>query len=536
MTRSAPVGPAPGIEAALGLFRTDRLQAARAQAEALSDSDSPMLRADAATLLARITRRQGELDVALAACVRAIQAAEAAQDPARECRARVQKAHVLAALGRIEAAAEESDLARRLSADSGDAAVEAAGLEALGAVQWAMGRWTDALASFERMQLLATSAGDLELQAVAQGALASVQGELAQQPACDDPGLHRRRALRHAAEYLRLASELGDLHAIRSARHNQAVAQLASGDRAAARRTFEAVHGEAGTGEARAVALLNLAEMDLEDGAAAAALQRLQDAHALLSVLGDAAYLQKCCELLCNAQEALGEPAAALRWHRQFHAHYVQLASDRAQMHARALEVKFETGRAQAEAEFERLRAERYERAALVDGLTGIPNRRAFDRALATAQRHLADGRPFSLVLLDLDHFKSINDQHSHQVGDDVLRRVGRVLVSSCRHMDLAARYGGEEFALVLPDVDASLAESICERVRAAVEREPWHEVSPGLQVSVSIGCLGVAAADHALSIEALLAAADQRLYLAKRAGRNRVVGARLEAGGAPGR
>lgn len=520
-TAPAPLGCAT---AALQAFRADRLEDARAHAQALAEAGPAVQRADAATLLARIARRRGKLDLALAESGRAVEAAQAAADPARECRARVQHAHALNALGLVEPALEESWHARRLAEDSGEPAAEAAAAEALAGVQWAMSQWPEALASFQRMLELSTAAGDIELQAVARGGLAGVEGQLARRPDGPDACAGFERAYGHVCEYLRLATVLGDVHAMRSARHNKAVAQIALGDLVAARRLLEAVHAESEQVEARALSLLNLADLDMNEGRPAAALPRLQAAHALLAATADPGYLQSCCRMLCDVHEALGDTAAALDWHRQYHAHHVRLASERAQMHARALEVKYETSRAQANAEFERLRAEQYERAALEDGLTGIANRRGFDQALAAACQGAAGGRPFALALLDLDHFKRVNDRHSHQVGDEVLRRVGRLLAASCRRDDVAARYGGEEFALVLADVDARVAHEICERVRDAVAREPWGLLSPGLQVQVSIGCLSVGAGCDPGDARALLAQADQRLYAAKTGGRNRVV------------
>ncbi|MBP6903364.1 MAG: diguanylate cyclase [Burkholderiaceae bacterium] len=535
VTSGAPAAPCSAT-AALSAFRANRLDDARLHAQALVDAGPAAQRADAATLLARIARRRGKLDQALAESGRAIEAAQAAADPARECRARVQHAHALNALGMVEPALEQSWQARRLAEDSGEPAAEAAAAEALAGVQWAMSRWPEALENFQRMLELSAVAGDIELQAVARGGLAGVEGQLAQLPECTHARAGFERAHAHVCEYLRLATLLGDVHAMRSARHNLAVAKIALGDHAAARRLLEAVLAESDEGEARALSLLNLADLDMEQGHAAAALPRLQTAHALLEASADAGYLQSCCRMLCDAHEALGDARAALDWHRRYHAHHVRLTSERAQMHARALEVQYETGRAQASAEFERLRAERYERAALEDGLTGIANRRGFDQALAKARQRLGDGRPFALALLDLDHFKDINDQHSHQVGDEVLRRVGRLLTASCRRDDVAARYGGEEFALVLADVDGQTARDICERVRTAVEREPWDRISPGLQVRVSIGCLSLgpdrpthdrrcdAAGGEAGDAQDLLARVDRRLYAAKTGGRNRVV------------
>jgi diguanylate cyclase len=126
------------------------------------------------------------------------------------------------------------------------------------------------------------------------------------------------------------------------------------------------------------------------------------------------------------------------------------------------------------------------------------------------------------VALLDVDHFKRVNDRFSHGVGDEVLRRLAALLSAQCRSNDFAARYGGEEFALVLHDVGVTRAETICERVRAAVEAFAWNQIAAGLAVTISIGLADVAAAS---SVADGLSEADRRLYQAKACGRNRVVG-----------
>lgn len=190
---SAPASE-PAISAALQAFRAGDAAQARTLAHALADGAAPHLVAEAAMLLARLARRQGQLDLALAESDRAIAAAHAAGDPARECRAHVQRCHALNALGRTEAAAEASDGARRLAQESGDDAAEAAALEAVAAIQWSMARWSDALASFGKMLDAATAGGDLELQAVAHGDLSGVEGELAKQFHGAEGCIHRERA------------------------------------------------------------------------------------------------------------------------------------------------------------------------------------------------------------------------------------------------------------------------------------------------------------------------------------------------------
>ncbi|MDP9404704.1 MAG: GGDEF domain-containing protein [Actinomycetota bacterium] len=163
------------------------------------------------------------------------------------------------------------------------------------------------------------------------------------------------------------------------------------------------------------------------------------------------------------------------------------------------------------------LRAE-VERLADTDGLTGLANRRVFQlalsRELALAQRR---GEPCTLVLLDVDHFKAVNDTYGHQAGDDVLRRVGLALAQAARGTDVPARYGGEEFAVILPACSPVRARAVAERLRVAV-------VAGAGDVPVTLSA-GVATYPHDAGDEvSLVAAADRALYRAKRTGRDRVV------------
>jgi diguanylate cyclase (GGDEF)-like protein len=154
------------------------------------------------------------------------------------------------------------------------------------------------------------------------------------------------------------------------------------------------------------------------------------------------------------------------------------------------------------------------------DGLTGLSNRRELDRALAAALAHArAAGRPLALALLDIDHFKRINDRCGHGTGDDVLRHVATVLRRVVARPAMVGRYGGEEFALVLPDSDLPAARELCERVRTAVSAAAAELDLAGLPLTVSVGVADVAGLDPAQAY----AAADRRLYEAKHAGRDRV-------------
>jgi diguanylate cyclase (GGDEF)-like protein/PAS domain S-box-containing protein len=155
---------------------------------------------------------------------------------------------------------------------------------------------------------------------------------------------------------------------------------------------------------------------------------------------------------------------------------------------------------------------------ATLDGLTGLKNRRAFEeRLIDELTRAKRSGRPVTLLLLDIDHFKAFNDSFGHPRGDEVLRTVARHLSRSIRDSDVAARYGGEEFAIILPDTDHTGALQMGERLRAAIEEAAWSE--RGITVSV-----GAATVEHGdATIEALIDQADRALYRSKQYGRNRV-------------
>ncbi len=167
--------------------------------------------------------------------------------------------------------------------------------------------------------------------------------------------------------------------------------------------------------------------------------------------------------------------------------------------------------------------------AAIRDVLTGLYNRRFFDessqRELLRAVRQQAKGdyAGLALMMIDIDHFKRFNDEHGHEVGDQVLREVAQVLQSQTRGSDVAARFGGEEFTIVLADITAQLALARAERVRQAVEQLVLHCGGKNVgRITISIGLAQFP--PQGITVEALLLAADKALYEAKAAGRNRVV------------
>ena len=162
---------------------------------------------------------------------------------------------------------------------------------------------------------------------------------------------------------------------------------------------------------------------------------------------------------------------------------------------------------------------------AVTDGLTGLHNRRYLDSHLQTLfDRAVSRRRPLSVMITDIDRFKSINDAHGHDGGDEVLREFARRLRKNVRGIDLACRYGGEEFVVVMPDTEAAIAEKVAERVRAEIAQTPFRTGSSGktIEVTVSVGVSSLLRG--ADSVQALMKRADVALYEAKTGGRNRVV------------
>ena len=164
---------------------------------------------------------------------------------------------------------------------------------------------------------------------------------------------------------------------------------------------------------------------------------------------------------------------------------------------------------------------------AVTDALTGLNNRRYLDNHLsALFKRSMTRGRPLSMVITDIDRFKTVNDTYGHDAGDQVLKEFASRIRSTVRGADLACRYGGEEFVVVMPDTSADVAAGIAERLRAAVETIPFTLRDTGqiLHVTASFGISS--RIDTVESADQLFKQADEALYAAKRSGRNKVVAA----------
>jgi len=164
-------------------------------------------------------------------------------------------------------------------------------------------------------------------------------------------------------------------------------------------------------------------------------------------------------------------------------------------------------------------RTKYFEEVAAIDGLTGLHNRRWLDETFSRqVERAVRSGRPLTLLLIDIDHFKRLNDELGHAAGDEALRQVSTVLAAAVRPRDSLARYGGEEFAVLVPDVEGAQAVQVAERLRDAVASRRLAGAD-GTTLTISVG---VGVKQTADTLASLLARADAALYRAKAGGRNR--------------
>jgi diguanylate cyclase (GGDEF)-like protein len=263
----------------------------------------------------------------------------------------------------------------------------------------------------------------------------------------------------------------------------------------------------------------------------------LERSLALSEEIGARRLQSEALQEISYTYEAQGNYQAALVAYRRYHEIERAMQSEEAERKARTLSARLEVEQARYETELHRLRtqelarqnetlqaqAARLDQEASHDALTGLANRRVLLPRLLEAFSHARrTGESLSVVLVDVDHFKNVNDTFSHAIGDRVLQQIAKLLESGChRAGDLAARYGGEEFVLLLPGMSPLLATARCEQIRARIESFDWHTIHPDIErLTVSIGVCGDTTCADA---EAMLAIADALLYEAKRGGRNQV-------------
>jgi len=264
--------------------------------------------------------------------------------------------------------------------------------------------------------------------------------------------------------------------------------------------------------------LYTKSEVANRSGDSKKAIQFGLDALEIAKANPDADNVMNAHRRVAEAYESDGQFEAALKAYKQYHGSYKKSLARRAYWQDRIAKYRSNVKEIRDQLKRANVHAERMTKAAHQDALTGLGNRRAFDQNLL--QLDASTDRPYALAILDLDHFKSINDKFSHLVGDDVLRFVADILQEHCRAADFVYRIGGEEFAILLPNATLQHAIIVCERIRKHIGSWDWVSIEPELSVTTSAG---IAMSHEGRNTLDVFAIADARLYHAKSKGRNRV-------------
>ena len=279
-------------------------------------------------------------------------------------------------------------------------------------------------------------------------------------------------------------------------------------------------------------ALYSKADLLLELGGLDEALALLQRALTIAGEIEALPLLCECFRLLARAYKMKGDFEHALDFHERFHQTDRAIFNEKADQRMKNLQVLVQLENAQREAEIYHLRAqtlqkeveerkrsaEALEFMAHTDPLTEILNRRAF---FEQAERILARGEPLAMILIDVDHFKRVNDSYGHQTGDRALALTAERLRRQIRSGDLLGRYGGEEFIILLPGLDAQQALASAERLRCAVAAQPMQIHTRSLMITLSLGVTVNDDLSSSASLDELIRRADCALYVAKQRGRN---------------
>ena len=452
---------------------------------------------------------------ALAAAVEAGELFQAAGLPTRTCDALAQTAGTLRAAGDHETALSTLEHAETLARAAGDELRRGRVLRQMGIVSSILGRHQHALSCLEEAcQLLHRAAGGDEQRNARLSYLNGISRRLGHAP---DDGQPRPEVEAHLQDWLELAEQSGAAGQMRLALMawgNHAIVLQAAGRHRQAAEALRALvprYREFGMRPNEGLAFAEMARCHETLSEPERARQHYREALEVLRGSGAQDDLLQALEGLARCEELLGDLVAAFAALKELRAVEKQRKDETARQALLQRELRVELARL----------TNQWARQAVQDPLTGLANRRALERWLAEHWPAVELGQPLALLLLDLDHFKTINDKLGHDTGDRVLQAVAELLRAQCRDTDLAVRYGGEEFLLAIAGTDTAAALPLAERVRLLIASQEWSRVAPGLDVTSSFG---LADASEALDAPALLTLADRRLYAAKSGGRNRVV------------
>jgi diguanylate cyclase (GGDEF)-like protein len=519
---------------------------------------SGLAQANALMLLATHEARLGEQESSLAALHRALTLFTEAGDLKRISAALNGMVMAYYNLGLQEEALEHASRSLEMAKQSGDAFTLAWAYNRAGLGHAAVGNFAEGIVSLEFALSLAREIGDAETIFAALNNLIedlnSISRALLDEGATDEAEQRIARALELGPEGVQIARgsdsaydaaiillTYGQTLAI-AGRHEEALAAIVEGEALAERGGYPPLLIEARYKKAR---------LELSRGELEVSIDHYVGLLAETDPVRDALVLVEIHLDLWRAYKSLGRFREALEHHEQFHdlerEQQSQLAKTRARVLSTHLDLdraQLEARRATLEAEIERSRTRELEAQALAlreerelltrradqDGLTGLWNRRHVEAELPRLIREAAVRRePISVAFVDADHFKSINDHFGHLVGDDVLRQLADVLSANVRPTDVVARLGGEEFVVLLPGAAEDAAVVLGQRLCDAVRQNEWDLIVDGCSLTVSVGVASrpprsLLTHDVDRDMAELLGRADEALYSAKRAGRDKVV------------
>ena len=535
----------PGLERAWQLSCEGQVEAALALAQSVQDAalaaDDQNRRASAASHMGWYCFMLGYYEEGILHVLSARDFYGVTGDRPRESWTRAIHAWLLIEIGAPNEALDEAMLALDLAEAAAEPRATCFALNVVGVVFWMLGQLDRAVQFAERAVALARVIGDqvdLGRWLINRAGIEAEFWHQAQSAGSKEPQAteaHMVRALALANEARELALAAGDSWSERLALCNLAEYYLCLGQRenaAAVLANWEGLRGGGGI-RSRIYYLFARGKLQIAEEEIEAAIATLSECATLAAETGDLEIGVPCCRHLADALALCGRYGEALQWHRDFHARYVRKSTETSLIRSRVAAIQYETRQLQARVETERSRADGLEQmnralaqeaallmnASMEDVLTGLPNRRGLERALLEIASK--GGHDYAFAMMDIDHFKRVNDTFSHALGDEVLRQVALLLRITTRETDLLFRYGGEEFVLLMEDTDVLLAAKICRRISQAIRSWSWSQIHPNLRITLSIG---VALAVEARTPVEVMAVADERLYQAKNAGRDRIV------------
>jgi two-component system cell cycle response regulator len=533
------------LQACLAASRLGAMDQARALALELIGApafeDRPLLRLDARIRLSWIEFQDGRHAVARDVAEMAIAEAQNLGDASRESIARSHYARLLSEDLESIRSADEAVMALRLARLSTDSLALSTALVVPAIICSRLGLYDAAVELAQQAVNVAKRSGDTEAIAHCISNYGSLHADYLYRFAIATPAQRHGFldiAINHSRRATEYARDHRDSEMQRLSGYNLVEFLLLAGDNPAAEQAMIETDSAPGTPSRRSQVQRGHvhAHLILSRGDLAPAIIALQES------------LERClaypffelavfvAEEISDCLAKLEDFEAAYHAHRRFHDLYCRHTNEDGSRHMQSsiLHDRIEEMRAliaEEEGRASRLEyanallletAERLAQENLEDPLTGVGNRRRLDHALTELGRRAEN---YAVAVLDIDHFKQVNDRYSHTVGDDVLRAVAQLIRRSLDLAgaadDLVARLGGEEFAIVFTWRSAAFASNLCETLRLSVQDHQWSDMAPGLSITISIG---LAWSDILVSPAECLTVADARLYDAKHEGRNRVV------------